>query len=219
MLIPVPDCPLCPRLYEFRKQNQAQYPSFFNAPVPPFGGLDAEFLIVGLAPGLKGANQTGRPFTRDYAGLVLYPSLLKYGFARGVYDERADDGLELVNCRITNAVRCVPPQNKPENAEINKCNFFLKSEIAAMEKLRLILSLGAVSHSAVLKAFGHKPSYAKFKHGATHKLNNKITLIDSYHTSRYNINTGVLSQEMFDNVISHSADLMKSSSFSDNSVS
>lgn len=202
------NCCLCPRLCSFREQNKQNYPSFFNAPVPSFGRIDAEFLVVGLAPGLKGANQTGRPFTGDYAGFILYHSLLKYGFAKGKYAQHADDGLELLNCRVTNSVRCVPPENKPEPSEINQCNDFLKEEIAAMKNLRVILSLGLVSHNAVLKAFGHKPSYAKFAHGKSHKLNDKITLLNSYHSSRYNINTGRLTQEMFDEVIKQFIDIL-----------
>ncbi|MEK6746708.1 MAG: uracil-DNA glycosylase [Pseudomonadota bacterium] len=198
---PDSDCQICPRLCSFRNQNKEQYPSFFNAPVPSFGSLDAQFLVVGLAPGLKGANQTGRPFTGDYAGLILYHSLQKYGFARGEYKERADDGFTLINCRVTNAVRCVPQENKPELSEINQCNNFLKAEIAVIKNLKIILSLGLVSHNAVLKAFGYKASFAKFVHGAEHQINNKITLLNSYHTSRYNMNTGRLTQEMFDNVV------------------
>jgi uracil-DNA glycosylase family 4 len=198
---PSHDCNFCPRLCEFREKNRSQYTGFFNAPVPSFGNLDAEILVVGLAPGLKGANQTGRPFTGDYAGLILYHSLGKYGFAKGDYKERADDGFEPVNCRVTNAVRCVPPENKPEPSEINKCNNFLREEIAQMKNLRVIISLGLVSHNAVLRAFGHKPSFAKFTHGAAHKINNEITLLNSYHTSRYNMNTGRLTQEMFDGVV------------------
>lgn len=205
MLGPERDCLLCPRLCQFRADNRVQYPSYYNAPVPSFGSLEAEFLVVGLAPGLKGANQTGRPFTGDYAGLILYSSLKKYGFAKGDYKERPDDGFELVNSRITNAVRCVPPENKPETSEIAQCNNFLKAEIAAMKNLKLILSLGSVSHNAVLKAFSLKPSFAKFVHGKTNKLNDKITLIGSYHTSRYNMNTGRLTQEMFDKVVEMAA--------------
>lgn len=206
---PEHDCPLCPRLCQFRVGNRVQYPTFFNGPVPSFGNLDAELLVVGLAPGLKGANQTGRPFTGDYAGLILYHSLKKYGFAKGDYKERPDDGFELVNCRITNAARCVPPENKPETSEIAQCNNFLKAEIAAMKNLKLILSLGSVSHNAVLKSFGLKPSFAKFIHGKTHKLTEKTTLIGSYHTSRYNMNTGRLTQEMFDKVVETAADFIR----------
>jgi uracil-DNA glycosylase family 4 len=195
------NCSICPRLASFRSENRVQYPDFFNAPVPSFGDLGAEFLVVGLAPGLKGANQTGRPFTGDYAGIILYNALAKYGFASGKYQATADDGFTLKNCRITNAVRCVPPENKPENSEIKNCNQFLRSEIASMSNLRVILSLGSVSHNAVLQVFGLKPSFAKFRHGAAHKITDKTTLLNSYHTSRYNINTGRLSQEMFDEVI------------------
>lgn len=201
MQSPDNDCQICPRLCGYRNQNKKEHPTFFNAPVPSFGSIDAEFLVVGLAPGLKGANQTGRPFTGDYAGLILYSALKKNGFAQGEYKEKADDGFTLINCRITNSVRCVPPENKPETGEIKNCNQFVKAEIATMKNLKIILSLGAVSHSAVLKAFDIKPSFAKFQHGAKHKLSDKITLIDSYHSSRYNINTGVLTQKMFDDII------------------
>jgi uracil-DNA glycosylase family 4 len=198
---PSHDCPKCPRLCDFRTRNRQNYPTFFNAPVPSFGNLDAEFLVVGLAPGLKGANQTGRPFTGDYAGLVLYSSLLKFGFAKGEYKEKKDDGLELVNFRITNAVRCVPPENKPEPSEIKNCSSFLTDEIAAMPNLKVILSLGLVSHNAVLKNFGIKLSQIKFIHVSVNSLNRKIKLLDSYHCSRYNINTGRLTQKMFDDVM------------------
>jgi uracil-DNA glycosylase family 4 len=208
MLAPVFDCSLCPRLCYFRSQNKLQYNTFFNAPVPSFGGLDASFLVVGLAPGLKGANKTGRPFTGDYAGLILYHSLFKHGFANGNYEQRIDDGFELINCRVTNAVRCVPPDNKPELSEINQCNKFLQAEIAEMKNLRVILALGLVSHGAVLKSFGQKMSSVKFAHGKTHKLTDEIILLNSYHTSRYNMNTGRLTQEMFDDIISQSNDLL-----------
>lgn len=201
MLLPEKDCKLCPRLCNFRKQNKLQYSDYFNAPVPSFGNLDAEFLVVGLAPGLKGANKSGRPFTGDYAGIILYHSLQKYGFAKGEYKEHTDDGFELVGCRITNAVRCVPPENKPELLEIKQCNNFLKEEIAAMKNLRVILSLGLISHNAVLKALGIKAGNTKFIHGKSHKLTDKITLLNSYHSSRYNINTGRLTQKMFDEII------------------
>lgn len=200
MLAPSSDCSLCPRLCAFHEQNRRQYPEFHNAPVPSFGELEAELLVVGLAPGLKGANRTGRPFTGDYAGIILYRSLLTHGLAEGEYRERPDDGLRLVGCRITNAVRCVPPENKPEPSEIKTCNGFLKSEIAAMPNLKAILSLGLISHNAVLKALGYKASYAKFEHGAEHKLG-RYTLFNSYHCSRYNINTNRLTQDMFDAVM------------------
>jgi len=203
------DCPLCPRLVAFRLANRLEYPAFFNAPVPSFGGLDAELLIVGLAPGLQGANATGRPFTGDYAGDILYASLLKNGFASGSYcSPRGEavaghytDNLSLVNCRITNAVRCLPPQNKPETSEIRQCNGFLKQEMAQMPHLKAVLSLGLVSHNAVLTAVGHKASFAKFTHGGVHRMHNGVLLVNSYHCSRYNINTNRLSQVMFNAVV------------------
>jgi len=201
MTNPTNNCQICPRLANFRAENRAEYPTFFNAPVPSFGDLSSQVLVVGLAPGLKGANQTGRPFTGDYAGIILYSSLAKYGFASGAYDVRVDDGFTLKNCRITNAVRCVPPENKPETLEIKNCNAFLRAEIGDMPNLRVILSLGSVSHGAVLQAFGLKPAFAKFAHGSAHKLNDKITLLNTYHSSRYNINTGRLTKEMFDAVV------------------
>lgn len=199
---PQPNCPLCERLCAFRKQNRINYPTYHNAPVESFGSLDAEILVVGLAPGLHGANQTGRPFTNDYAGDILYPALKQYGFAKGSYQKRKDDGFELINVRITNAVRCVPPQNKPTPLEEKNCRPFLSAEISAMPNLKAILCLGAVSHKNVLHALGIKQSLAKFAHGAVHQFDNQPVIIDSYHTSRYNINTGVLSYEMFCNVIS-----------------
>src|SRR5215216_1099713 len=189
------DCPLCPRLFDFRTANAKAHPDWFNAPVPSFGDLNARFLIVGLAPGLQGANKTGRPFTGDYAGDLLYATLLEYGFARGVYQARPDDGLKLVNCRISNAVRCVPPQNKPLPAEINTCRQFLVATIAAMPKLRAIVALGRIAHESTLKALGLRNGAAPFAHGA-----GAIRLYDSYHCSRYNTNTRVLTPEMFRNV-------------------
>lgn len=207
-MLPAPDCSLCPRLAGFRTQNQQHHPSFFNGAVPAFGNLDATLLIVGLAPGLKGANATGRPFTGDYAGEVLYSSLLKHGLATGDYQRRADDGLQLHGCRITNAVRCVPPENKPETSEIKQCNGFLKAEMASMPSLRAILSLGNISHKAVLQALGHKQSAFSFVHGAVHRVGNEKVLLNSYHCSRYNINTGRLTQEMFDEVVGCAKDFM-----------
>lgn len=194
------NCSLCPRLKEFREGNRTKFPDRFNAPVPSFGDLDAELLIVGLAPGLKGANFTGRPFTGDYAGDLLYATLLKFGLAQGEYRERADDGLTLVNCRITNAVRCVPPENKPVPEEEKNCRDFLVREMAAMPNLKNIISLGLISHNAVLKAFGHKISAFKFAHGARHDVGGGIVLLDSYHCSRYNTQTNRLTAEMFEAV-------------------
>ncbi len=190
-------CQLCPRLAEFRANNRVKFPDKFNAPVPSFGSKDAELLIVGLAPGLKGANFSGRPFTGDFAGELLYSTLIKYGFATGEFKARPDDGLKLVNCQITNAVRCVPPENKPLGSEINTCLEFLKNKIATMPNLKLIVSLGLVSHNAVLKAHGHKLSAFKFAHKAAHELNDDVTLIDSYHCSKYNTSTKRLTEPMF----------------------
>ncbi|WP_033069752.1 uracil-DNA glycosylase [Thalassospira australica] len=194
------DCQLCPRLVEFRRKNQDKFPEFHNGPVRPFGPLNARLLIVGLAPGLKGANATGRPFTGDYAGDLLYDTLKKFGFAKGTYDKRPDDGLELLDCRITNAVKCVPPENKPTGPEANTCRPFLISEFDAMKNLSAILCLGQVAHQAMLRTFGLKLSSLKFAHRASHKMENGITLFDSYHCSRYNTQTYRLTPEMFENV-------------------
>lgn len=191
---------MCPRLHGFIAGNREKFPDKFNAPVPPFGALDARLLIVGLAPGLKGANFSGRPFTGDYAGDLLYPTLIKFGFAQGAYGAHPDDGLEMRNARITNAVRCVPPENKPTGSEINTCLDFLKAEIGAMAQLKIILSLGLVSHKAVLKATGHKQSAFKFVHNTAHEIGNGLILVDSYHCSRYNTNTGRLTSAMFEDV-------------------
>lgn len=198
--MPGHDCPLCPRLVAFRRVQRTAEPTWHNAPVPSFGELNAQLLIVGLAPGLKGANRTGRPFTGDYAGLLLYGTLLKFGFARGEYRERVDDGLTLVNCRITNAVRCVPPANKPETEEIRNCSRFLVPEIEAMPRLAVILALGQIAHQAVLAARNHKRARFPFGHGAIHELSGNLILADSYHCSRYNTNTGQLTQSMFETV-------------------
>jgi uracil-DNA glycosylase family 4 len=193
------NCQLCPRLAEFRAQTRAKAPDWHNAPVASFGNANAQLLIVGLAPGMQGANRTGRPFTGDYAGDLLYATLLEYGFAKGVYQARPDDGLKLVDCRISNAVRCVPPQNKPLPAEINTCRQFLVATIATMPKLRAIVALGRIAHESTLKALGLRNAAAPFGHGAVHKADT-IKLYDSYHCSRYNTNTRVLTPEMFRNV-------------------
>lgn len=194
------ECTRCPRLAAFIAENKVKFPAFFNAPVPPFGDPQARLLIVGLAPGLKGANQTGRPFTKDYAGDLLYPTLIKYGWANGEYKADPHDGLQLAGALITNAVRCVPPQNKVTPQEIRTCNSYLQATIQKLTELKVILSLGAVSHSAVLTAFGLKKSAYPFGHGAVHDLPRGIVLIDSYHCSRYNTNTGVLTTEMFETI-------------------
>lgn len=197
---PSADCPRCPRLVAFRERYRRAEPGWHNAPVRSFGELSARLLIVGLAPGLKGANRTGRPFTGDYAGDLLYATLKKFDFAVGEYGARADDGFRLMDCRIANAVRCVPPENKPEPTEIAACNGFLAEEIAAMSRLEVILALGAIAHGAVLKALGERKSAFPFKHGAIHAPTTGRLLADSYHCSRYNTNTGVLTTEMFEAV-------------------
>jgi uracil-DNA glycosylase len=193
------NCPLCPRLAGFREAARTREPGWFNAPVPSFGDADARLLIVGLAPGLQGANRTGRPFTGDFAGDLLYATLIEYGFARGTYQARPDDGMTLVDCRISNAVRCVPPQNKPLPAEINTCRPFLSATLEAMPKLRAIVALGRVAHESALKALGLRSAAAPFAHGAIHPAG-KLALYDSYHSSRYNTNTRVLTPEMFRSV-------------------
>ncbi|MCP5382237.1 MAG: uracil-DNA glycosylase [Kordiimonadaceae bacterium] len=194
------DCGLCPRLVSFRNENKVKYPDFFNGPVPAFGDPHAELLIIGLAPGLKGANRTGRPFTGDYAGDLLYPTLLKFNFASGQFQARIDDGLILKKAIITNAVRCVPPQNKTTGAEEKTCRPYLIEQVEKLSKIRIILALGLVAHNAVLSTFGEKKSAFKFGHNRMHTLSNNIKLIDSYHCSRYNTNTGRLTAEMFEDV-------------------
>jgi uracil-DNA glycosylase family 4 len=200
-LLTEPDrnCPLCPRLVAFREESRQREPSWFNAPVPPFGDPKGQLLIVGLAPGMQGANRTGRPFTGDYAGDLLYATLLEYGFAEGTYQARPDDGLKLINCRIGNAVHCVPPQNKPLPVEINTCRVFLSATIATMPRLRAVVVLGRIAHDSTLKAFNLRAAAAPFTHGAVHQAG-AIKLYDSYHCSRYNTNTGVLTPKMFRSV-------------------
>ncbi len=198
--LPARDCPLCPRLAGFRAAQRAAHPEWHNAPVPPFGDETAELLIVGLAPGLRGANRTGRPFTGDHAGGLLYATLRKFGFAEGQYEARPDDGLVLRRARITNAVRCVPPQNKPETGEIAACGPFLAAEIAGLTRLRAILALGAIAHHAVLSAVGLRRAPFPFAHGRVHALPDGPLLADSYHCSRLNTNTGRLSVAMFEGV-------------------
>ena len=194
------DCPLCPRLVAYREANDAAHPDWFNAPVPSFGDEKARLLIVGLAPGVQGANRTGRPFTGDYAGDLLYGTLLEFGFAKGSYEARPDDGLKLTGAMITNAVRCVPPQNKPTPAEARNCLGFLKARIAALPELEVILALGRIAHDAVLTARGMKKSAAAFGHGADHDIGSGLHLFDSYQCSRYNTNTRRLTPEMFHDV-------------------
>lgn len=223
-ILPDKNCPKCERLCEFRQENEVRYPNFFNGAVPSFGSLESELLVVGLAPGLKGANATGRPFTGDFAGDMLYPALARQGFMqdsawlegeklpsdifRSAEHQTTEVHFELKNARITNAVRCVPPENKPTTQEIAECNPFLIEEIQAMPNLKVILTLGLVSHKAVLKALGKKQSAFTFGHNAVHGIENYL-ILNSYHTSRYNVNTGRLTLEMFDGVINKAKTLLK----------
>lgn len=196
-LAPGRDCPLCPRLVEFRARNRAEWPHWHNAPVSSFGALDARFLFVGLAPGLRGANCTGRPFTGDFAGDLLYATLKVFGLAEGEYQARPDDGFTLTGARVTNAVRCVPPENKPLPAEFNACRPFLVAEMAAMPNLRGLFAIGRNAHEAILTVLGLRKAAYPFAHGAVHQLPDGLILTDSYHCSRYNTNTGRLTEAMF----------------------
>jgi len=199
LIEPNKNCSKCRRLYNFRKKNQSNNPDWFNAPVPTFGELSSSLLIVGLAPGLQGANKTGRPFTGDYAGDLLYKTINKFNFSKGKYAGTIDDSLKLKDCTITNAVRCVPPQNKPISEEINNCNNFLKKTIEIHKNIKVIIALGLIAHKSIISALNLKQKLYKFKHGNKHKIDNLI-LIDSYHCSRYNTNTGRLNQEMFEKI-------------------
>jgi uracil-DNA glycosylase family 4 len=198
---PSPDCPLCPRLVSFRAANREAHPDWFNGAVPSFGSESARLLIVGLAPGLKGANRTGRPFLGDYAGELLYRTLLKVGLARGAHDPGQPEALTLIDCLITNAVRCVPPANRPTPSEMAHCRQFLQARIAALPKLRVILALGRIAHDSTLDALGLKRRDYAFAHGARHELPTGQTLFDSYHCSRQNTNTGRLTTPMFEAVL------------------
>jgi uracil-DNA glycosylase family 4 len=191
------DCALCTRLVSYRTTNKAEQPAWYNGAVESFGDPDGRLLIVGLAPGLKGANRTGRPFTGDFAGDLLYETLLAHGFARGRYEARPDDGLTLLDCLITNAVRCVPPENKPTPAEIATCRPFLAERLAAMPRLAAIVALGRIAHDSTLAALGARKSAFAFAHGACHDVRPGLALYDSFHCSRYNTNTGKLTPEMF----------------------
>ena len=207
--LPSLDCPLCPRLAAFRHAAREKFPGWYNAPVMPFGPDDAGLLIVGLAPGLQGANRTGRPFTGDYAGDLLYATLKEFGLARGIYDKRPDDGLTLVDCRISNAVKCVPPENKPTPEEIKICNRFLADELKSLPRVKVVLALGSIAHDAVLVGSGLKKSAAKFAHAARHDLPRGRVLFDSYHCSRYNTNTGRLTTDMFRDVVGRAAQALR----------
>ncbi|MFN2258769.1 MAG: uracil-DNA glycosylase [Parasphingopyxis sp.] len=204
---PPRDCPLCPRLAEFREQQREAHPDWFNAPVPSFGDPEAWLAIAGLAPGLQGANRTGRPFTGDHAGDLLYGTLKKYGLATGEYDARPDDGFALTGAIIVNSVRCVPPQNKPVGAEINSCRQFLAPALDALPRLEIIVALGTIAHASTLRAYGETAGHYKFGHGAEHRIPGGPLLIDSYHCSRYNQNTGRLTDEMFEEVFARAVEL------------
>jgi uracil-DNA glycosylase family 4 len=194
------NCALCKRLVDYRETNREKFPEKFNAPVPSLGNFDAELLIAGLAPGLKGANFTGRPFTGDYAGNLLYKTLLKHSFAKGTYHSSGNDNVVLINCRITNVVRCVPPQNKPTTEETKNCQPFLDQELEEMKSLKVILCLGKVSHDAILRNMKIQLSLYPFGHNKVHKISEELTIVDSYHCSRYNTQTGRLTEEMFGDV-------------------
>ena len=198
---PPHDCPLCPRLVAYRQANRKENPAWFNGPVPSFGPEEAWLLVVGMAPGVRGANRTGRPFTGDHAGILLYETLLKFGLAHGTYLADPADGLTLHGCRIANAVRCVPPANLPTPGEAATCNRFLQAELSGLPNLKAVLALGVLAHAAVLRARGVKLSACKFAHGAQHALPGGLILADSYHVSRYNTSTRRLTTEMFQSVV------------------
>lgn len=202
---PPRDCALCDRLVAFRAGNRDAHPDWFNAPVPSFGDRRARLLVVGLAPGLKGANRTGRPFTGDFAGDLLYTTLIRHGFAHGTYGADPSDGLVLDDCLVTNAVRCVPPENKPVGAEIRSCNSYLAQLFEDLNQLQAVLALGRIAHDAVVAARGLKRSAVPFAHGAVHDLGGPA-LFDSYHCSRYNTNTGRLTEAMFVDVFARLRD-------------
>jgi uracil-DNA glycosylase family 4 len=206
-LSPPPNCQACERLARFRDRNRVEFPGWSNAPVESFGDADARLLIVGLAPGLRGANRTGRPFTGDYAGDLLYATLGELGLTSGVYDRRPDDGLRLRDCAIVNAVRCVPPQNKPTPAEMACCRPYLAKAIAALPRLKAIVALGRVAHESALRALGRRLAAHPFTHGLRHELGaGAPAVFDSYHCSRYNTNTGVLTPDMFRDVMARARD-------------
>lgn len=194
------NCPTCPRLVAFRSHYRETEPDWYNGPVPSFGDRNGRLLIVGLAPGLRGANRTSRPFTGDYAGDLLYQTLGRFGFARGHYNKHPDDGLTLTDALITNAVRCVPPENKPVGAEINACRPYLTNTIAAMPRLTAIMTLGKIAHDTTVRMLGYKLKDIPFGHGNIARLDNDLSLVDSYHCSRYNTNTGRLTEDMFEDV-------------------
>jgi uracil-DNA glycosylase family 4 len=206
-----PDCTLCPRLAAFLEQGRRDYPDYFCRPVPPFGDANARLLLVGLAPGFHGANATGRPFTGDYAGILLYETLFEFGLSTAPVSVSVDDGLQLIDCRISNSVKCVPPGNKPLPAEIATCNRYLAAELATILADTVLLALGAIAHGAVLRARSLKLSSFRFAHGAEHTLPGGLRLVDSYHCSRYNTNTGRLTPQMFRDAVGRAVELARGS--------
>ena len=203
-----PDCQRCPRLAKFLDAVREKHPDYHCRPVPPFGDPDAKLLIVGLAPGMHGANRTGRPFTGDYAGVLLYETLHEFGFSTARESLSADDPLELINCRITNAVKCLPPDNKPVGAEINTCNDYLSAELDALARSAIVLALGGIAHRAVIRSVGARQADHKFGHAAEHQVADRFTMLDSYHCSRYNTNTGRLTPDMFRQVFARARELL-----------
>ena len=202
------DCDLCPRLCAYRDDNATAEPDWFNAPAPSFGGADARLLVIGLAPGRTGANRTGRPFTGDYAGDLLYGTLKKFGFARGAYKADPKDGFQLIDAMVTNAVRCAPPQNKPTPEEIKTCRRFLSARLSALPRMKVAIALGSIAHDSALRAFGVKPSDSKFAHGAETALPDGRHMISSYHCSRYNTQTRRLTTEMFEDIFARAKEIL-----------
>lgn len=207
-----PNCNRCPRLSVFVKKIRREHPAYYGRPVPPFGADDPGLLIVGLAPGMHGANATGRPFTGDYAGTLLYETLHRFGFASAPLSESREDGLKLYDCRITNAVKCLPPENKPTGTEISTCNAYLLEELNALRAGAVVLALGSIAHNAVLRAFGLRQSANKFGHGRQHELPGGRHLVDSYHCSRYNTQTRRLTEPMFNEVFEQVRGILNRSS-------
>ena len=204
------DCRLCPRLAAFLDRVKEKHTDYYCGPVPPFGDPEARFLIVGLAPGMHGANRTGRPFTGDHAGILLYETLHDFGFSTHPESAAADDPLRLLNCRITNAVKCLPPDNKPVGAEINTCNQFLVNELAALPDKSVLLALGGIAHRAVVKAIGGRQADYIFAHAAEHQIDDRLVMLDSYHCSRYNTNTRRLTTPMFRVVFARAREILDS---------
>ena len=202
------DCTLCPRLVEYRRENEAKHPDWFNGAVSSFGDEAAELLIIGLAPGVTGANKSGRPFTGDWAGDLLYATIDKFGWSEGTFKARPDDGLKLTGAMVTNAVRCVPPANKPVGAEINQCRPFLQSRMAALPNLKVLLCLGKISHDSTVRALGLKLKDHPFGHGTEYAVGEGLTLLSSYHCSRYNTNTGRLTADMFERIFARAREIV-----------